>query len=318
MDTLSNRLAALPPEHREALEWFWARQGDLIPWPETLNGLFLVNRPKGIHKPKGWTHTLSVRQALKGPYADQPPMGSINDGWTYRYLQEGADPKARDKHPTNRGLMACKADDVPVAVLIQEQAKPKVRYRVWGLAKVAAWDAGYFGLIGYSKSGELTPNLPYYSPHTDYSDLAEFGPPLDFEDFRRRIEQQIYVRQGGGAFRRAALRNSNGRCAISGCDVAPVLEAAHIVPYLGTHTNAADNALLLRADLHTLFDQQLLSINPDTLKVELDESLRDSVYAELSGQSISISKASSPETLRQRLLERALVFEGKKTMPASA
>lgn len=317
MSTLSHRLAALPPEHREALEWFWARQGDLIPWPETLNGLFLVNRPKGIHKPKGWPHTLSVRQALKGPYADQPPIGSINDGWTYRYFQEGSDPQARDKHATNRGLTACLRDDVPVAVLIQEQGKPKVGYRVWGLAKVASWDAGYFDLIGYSKAGELTPNLHYPSTHTQYSDLAEPGPPLDFEDSRRRIEQQIYVRQGGGAFRRAALRNFDGRCAISGCDVAPVLEAAHIVPYLGAHTNAADNALLLRADLHTLFDQQLLSINAETLKVELDESLRNSIYAELSGQSISISKASSPETLRQRLLERTLVFQAKKPTPAS-
>jgi hypothetical protein len=271
-----------------------------------------VNRPKGIHKPEGWSHTLSVRQALKGPYADQPPIGSINDGWTYRYFQEGADPQARDKHATNRGLMACLTDDVPVAVLIQEQAKPKVRYRVWGLAKVASWDAGYFDLVGYSKSGELTPNFPYSSPHTGYSDLAEPGPPIDFDDSRRRIEQQIYVRQGGGAFRRAALHNFGGRCAISGCDVPPVLEAAHIVPYLGAHTNAVDNALLLRADLHTLFDQQLLSINPDTLKVEVDDSLRNSIYAQLSGQSISISKASSPETLRQRLLERKLVFEGKK------
>ncbi|WP_336979879.1 HNH endonuclease signature motif containing protein [Altererythrobacter fulvus] len=54
-----------------------------------------------------------------------------------------------------------------------------------------------------------------------------------------------------------------GRCAISGCDVREVLEAAHIMPYLGEETNDVRNGLLLRADLHTLFDLGLLKIGPD-------------------------------------------------------
>ena len=37
-----------------------------------------------------------------------------------------------------------------------------------------------------------------------------------------------------------------------GCDVAGVLQAAHIVPYMGTQSNATDNGLLLRADIHNL------------------------------------------------------------------
>ena len=66
--------------------------------PEPLDGLFLVNRPKGIHKPEGWVHALSVRQALKGPYPDKPVSGSLEDGWTYDYFQEGQRPEDRDKY----------------------------------------------------------------------------------------------------------------------------------------------------------------------------------------------------------------------------
>lgn len=311
LSTLSNRLATLSPEHRNALEWFWDKQGDLIPWPDTLDGLFLVNRPKGIHRPRGWTYTLSVRQSLNSPYADQPPIGSIDGDWTYRYFQEGADPRDRDKHATNRGLMDCIRDDVPVAVLIQEQPRPGVRYRVWGLAKVTSWNEGYFELIGYPKSGKLASTSDYSTKQHDYSGVQETAAPIDAEDSRRKIAQEIYVRQGGGAFRTAALRNFDSRCAITDCDVVPVLEAAHIVPYLGTQTNAADNALLLRADLHTLFDQHLMSINPASLKVEIDDSLKASFYADLIGRNVNISKASSPEVLRQRLLERAAVLTSR-------
>jgi hypothetical protein len=88
LNALSERLATLTPEHKAALEWFETRRGDLIGWPEPLNGLFLVNRPKGIHKPKGWDYTLSVRQSLVGPYADRPPVGSVDDAWTYDYFQK--------------------------------------------------------------------------------------------------------------------------------------------------------------------------------------------------------------------------------------
>ena len=45
-----------------------------------------------------------------------------------------------------------------------------------------------------------------------------------------------------------------GRCAITGYDVEEALQAAHIVPYLGPQSNTVNNGLLLRADVHNLFD----------------------------------------------------------------
>lgn len=315
MSLLTDRLATLSPEHRSALEWFLVRRGQLIGWPEPLDGLFLVNRPKGIHKPKGWTHTLSVRQSLRGPYADRPPAGPADGVWTYDYFQEGQDPSQRDYYATNRGLLACLADDVPVAVLIQEKAKPNVQYRVRGLAKVTGWEGGHFKLQGYDLAGNLTATPAndvetYASPTMRYGGFTE-SVPMNLDDARKRVETQIVVRQGGKAFRDKALKNFKGRCAISGWDVADVLEAAHIVPYRGLQTDQPDNALLLRADLHTLFDRELFHIDPTTFRIQLAPALQNSPYAAFSGQEVHPAEDVAPETFRARLLTRAEQLKSK-------
>jgi len=48
-----------------------------------------------------------------------------------------------------------------------------------------------------------------------------------------------------------------------------VLEAAHIKPYRGKTDSHLENGLLLRADLHTLFDLNLIGVEPDTLTVRV-------------------------------------------------
>ena len=63
------------------------------------------------------------------------------------------------------------------------------------------------------------------------------------------------------AFRRALLLAYEGRCAINGCDVEPALEAAHVADWRSG--NDAGAGILLRADLHRLFDDGLLVIDRD-------------------------------------------------------
>ncbi len=48
------------------------------------------------------------------------------------------------------------------------------------------------------------------------------------------------------------LKAYSGRCAVTGCDAEPALEAAHLRPYKGPESNTAANGLLLRSDIHTL------------------------------------------------------------------
>jgi predicted restriction endonuclease len=113
-------------------------------------------------------------------------------------------------------------------------------------------------------------------------------PPESIEDARRRMMREIVQRQGQPGFRRALLAAYGGKCAITGCAVEAALEAAHIQPYLGPHTNTVANGILLRADIHTLFDLHLLTIDPDTFKVRISPTLRDGHYNDLHGRKIAL------------------------------
>lgn len=105
------------------------------------------------------------------------------------------------------------------------------------------------------------------------------------EDARLRVLAEIVRRQGQPEFRRRLLVAYGGQCAISGCDAKAALEAAHITPYRGQHTNRTENGLLLRADLHTLFDLHLIAIDR-TGAVILSSALAASKYEQFAGRKI--------------------------------
>ena len=63
------------------------------------------------------------------------------------------------------------------------------------------------------------------------------------------------------ALLRKLLLSSQKRCVISGCGIEDCLEAAHILPVKNGGIEVQDNMLLLRADLHKLYDAGLISIN---------------------------------------------------------
>lgn len=102
--------------------------------------------------------------------------------------------------------------------------------------------------------------------------------PKDLVDGRNKVMQEIVRRQGQPKFRRQLFEVYEGQCAVTGCNVEAVLEAAHIAPYFGTGSNALQNGLLLRADIHTLFDLGQLKIT-SAGRVELHEKLFGTVYA---------------------------------------
>jgi putative restriction endonuclease len=281
---LNDVLSSLSSSHRAALIWFIEHRGQEVSWPAQLpDGTFLVNRPKGIHKPAGWKHTLSVRQMMQGPYADAEPALQEDGSWRYQYFQEGTNPEERDRYFTNVGLMACIEDGVPIGVLRQTSQKPNARYKIMGLAWVLGWRRdGYFLLDGLSPSEE-TRGLS----SERMIDGASFVPSA-IEDARTRIVSSIVQRQGQAQFRAKLLRAYGGRCAITGCDASSTLEAAHIVPYQGSATNLEANGLLLRADIHTLFDLGLIAIDGDTMSVILSPTLSSGHYSKLQGRKITL------------------------------
>jgi hypothetical protein len=120
------------------------------------------------------------------------------------------------------------------------------------------------------------------------------------EDQRKRVLREILARRGQQEFRSALLDAFGHRCAISGCDVVGVLEAAHIRPYRGTNDNHPSNGLLLRSDIHTLFDLNLLGIEPGTLIVRVRESVRRVPYDKLNGMKLSNTPKLSQDALFYR------------------
>lgn len=84
-------------------------------------------------------------------------------------------------------------------------------------------------------------------------------------------------RLGQGSFRVVVTDAYHRRCAITGERVLPVLEAAHVRPYSSGGEHRIDNGLLLRSDLHTLFDRGYVTVTPD-LHLEVSSRIRDEFH----------------------------------------
>ncbi len=314
MSALAEGLARTSGEHRQALDWFVRNAGHVISWSdikaEVDNGFRLVNQAKGIYKPHYTDYALSVRQTLDGPYADKEVIRRADGSWVYPYFQENPDPSQRDREATNRGLMKCMQDGVPVGVLMQTKPKPGVEYRVLGVASVAEWEAGYFILEGFSNSGasrfnEIGVDAAYDQARAETATGAGFS--LDqITDQRVRQMLEVIQRRGQSKFREKLVAAYRGRCQVTGCNAVEALEAAHISPYMGELTNHVQNGLLLRADLHSLFDLGLLSIDPTRMQVVLSDRLRETQYGKLAGCRIELPEnpqlAPSSDALNQHLI----------------
>lgn len=119
------------------------------------------------------------------------------------------------------------------------------------------------------------------------------------EDARKLVQRAIKQRRGQKNFRNMLLA-SMAVCAVTGCTLVDILEAAHIDAYRNDNHNNIKNGILLRSDIHTLFDLHLLAINPITLTVHLAESIDDVYYKKYNGMKLNIGHELSIEALNAR------------------
>ena len=127
----------------------------------------------------------------------------------------------------------------------------------------------------------------------DVKKLIELSTSIDFnpssiEDGRDKKLRAVASRQGQKKFRNEILRVYNSKCAFTKCDVEQVLQAAHIIPYNGPKTNHIKNGILLRSDIHDLFDMFFISIDPNTLKILISHFLTRSYLNGLEGKIINL------------------------------
>lgn len=124
------------------------------------------------------------------------------------------------------------------------------------------------------------------------------------ENESRREFSAILKRVGQQKFKRLLLEKYNNKCVITGCDIKEVLEAAHIQPVKDNGNMCVSNGLLLRADIHTLFDLNLVNIDEEG-KVHWHSSLHGSDYAK-QYKTISVSKLDKP--VNKKLNKRFIQF----------
>jgi putative restriction endonuclease len=93
---------------------------------------------------------------------------------------------------------------------------------------------------------------------------ARFGKP-----------QIVTPRLGQGSFRLLVADAYGRRCTMTAERTLPALEAAHIHRYSRGGDHSLSNGLLLRSDLHKLFDLGYLTIEPSTLKIRVSKKIRE-------------------------------------------
>lgn len=283
-----------PMEFLPAYDWFMVHEGaDPIRRPTRQSGLApdlsisLVAGMRGIHKPAGFDYALSVTDSGNSFYSDH--VIEQDDGtWLFNYrAQEMNEGSTKTYDTYNEALRKCMRDGLPVGVLIKAEGSSSL-YQCKGLAFVESYEKGVFTLHGPVREGQSQDFWSVVSGDDLSEDSRALLDGLDERDERvvKAVMQAQRVKQG--RFREELLTAYDRKCAVSSCDVVPALQAAHISSYRGPKSQFASNGLLLRADLHLLYDAYLLSVDPDGFRVRLAPSLRDSQYREFNGARIRL------------------------------
>jgi len=128
-----------------------------------------------------------------------------------------------------------------------------------------------------------------------------------FSEPQRRYGQPSLVvpRLGQGAFR-IAVTDAYGRaCAVSGGKVLPALDAAHIKPYAAGGAHQISNGILLRRDIHSVFDAGYVTVDEDLAFVVSDrvrtEFNNGSEYRRLHGTKLSVPQPPNKQPDREAL-----------------
>ena len=284
---LQDTLARLAPEHAAALEWFVEHEGDVGPRPWRRAGKSVVpgvkmamTAERGIHKPAELDYALSLGATKSSVYLDGRPSKVDRETWILPYKEHSGADGLGIGSPWNRALLRNMRDRIPVGVFVP--AGP--RHLNLGLAMPESFDAetGTFLLRGPMTHSQTT--MTWGAPLTD-PEMDLLDTPIVSEESTAMLGL-VRRREAQGVFRDSLLEAYSGKCCVTRYDAEQALQGAHILSYSGRSSQIAQNGLLLRADVHLLFDRHLIAVDPDTLRVRVSPRLSRSGYAPLDGQEI--------------------------------
>ena len=124
---------------------------------------------------------------------------------------------------------------------------------------IASGEGGRIWQACLDHAARLGPGLPLVGEPTEAGQGSLFATD---ESARYGAERTVRPRLGQGTFR-FAVQGAYRKCAVTREHSLPALEAAHIVPYAAGGPHDVSNGLLLRADLHRLFDRGYVTVTPD-------------------------------------------------------
>jgi hypothetical protein len=255
-------------------------------WEGTLRGKVDRQRSRGV------THFLFVqREDQQIIYAALVPISKLLLIWL---AQRDTSVRLIDQGQLGRRKKSHAMKGLSPTLYLQDDRAPEVAMELWNHPGVR--DLAKLPTVRVWLHDEDADHVESNDDYTNYT--PQEG------DRRELVDRQIRERRGQQRFR-DLLRNRYGnRCLVTGCETLAVLEAAHIKPYRGEDDNHPENGLLLRADIHTLFDLDLLGIEPDGLRVDLHPTLIKE-YGEFIGKSLGFSDGCRPsrEALKLRFEE---------------
>ena len=250
------------------------------------SGIFWLGREHLNGAPE-MDFALSVHNSKKGAYVDVPPLYLDDGTWVLKYAAHVQGEGTGRTQGYNSKLFNCMEHGVPVGVFFTEG----ISYRVMGLAFVERFEPknGWFILHGPVHKGGPDPRFcPDWSfdpgKPADLEFSATETPDTD-DPVRYALQRQ---RVGQQRFRQQLFEAYDGCCAVSDCAVDTVLEAAHIENYSGRRSQTVNNGILLRCDLHTLFDAHLITFALERGEYRMRESylLSKSDYMDLNGTTL--------------------------------
>lgn len=131
------------------------------------------------------------------------------------------------------------------------------------------------------------------------------------EILRRRRLLELATRPEQQVFREEIRRNYRDRCAVTGCATPAALEAAHIGTSKGSDNNSPSNGILLRSDIHALFDRLLITLSADGGMIDVSPELDDPGYGYL-GSAVVTQPAQSPPSKENIQSHRHLFAERQR------
>jgi hypothetical protein len=257
---------------REQLSLFRELDGTVRSSIQLRGSLAGFKGQKGIYKPRGSPYALWVRQTLRGVYEDKEPVINPDGSWVYDYAPEGRAGRADMSLDTNKALLRCMDDNVPIGVLRQVRAANQTRmYQIEGLGYVTGFDGTHFRLSG--EPIDVT-QMPVVSPASfKFEPFDRVFPTLALTLRKNREER----------FKLAVRRVYHERCSL--CNIGyhvgrtPLaIQAAHLIPFQNGGTSKdVRNGILLCSNHHDLFDSFAWTFDEDLqVRVTRDQSFRDS------------------------------------------